>query len=272
VSAERLIALETAVAELATLYTVARGFAALRAAADATLLPKLISLGSHLRGLLRASRLNEEEVEHAARSIVALRSEWRRQLEALRAGAPYQNARAALAGNRQQELAGLIPHVLAGLSALRPAPDLYFPVSPSSAHRRPGSSPFLNVGACADKILQLLADGITPDAGDTEWWERDWPSISGATGPAALDTPISLRLAAGDIDVAVFAVLDTPAVRIFAPRLRAPMSITLAEVATDEWWEAYEDSYPVFRDALARELEARAATVSIGEVESGGDR
>ena len=50
-SAEQLIALEAAQAELGTLYAVARSFTALHARAEAELLPHLVGLGRRLRGL-----------------------------------------------------------------------------------------------------------------------------------------------------------------------------------------------------------------------------
>jgi hypothetical protein len=265
VSAEQLIALEAAIAELGTLYAAARSFTALQPRAEAELLPRLLSLGRQLRSLVRTVQLTEQEIERAAQEIRSIRSAWQLELERLRASPEYQRALAALAAGRQDELAQLIPHVFAGLSALRPAPDLYFPVSPSTGRRRPGFSPFLNAGECADKILCTLREGIEPSEGTGEWWETDFPAIPCAANPAALESPIALRLAAVDVEVAVFAVLDDPGLKIFTPRLRAPMSIALGSEATDEWWEAYEDSYATFREALDRELAARGHVVSAND-------
>ena len=55
-SAEQLIGLEAAQAELGTLYAVARSFTALHARAETELLPYLVGLGRRLRGLLRQAR------------------------------------------------------------------------------------------------------------------------------------------------------------------------------------------------------------------------
>ncbi len=264
-SAEQLIALEAAQAELGTLYLVACGFSALRTRAEAELLPRVDGLGRRLRRLLRTAQLSDDAVEAAAREVLELRSAWQADLERVRTSAVYQRALAALTEDRQDELRTLIPHVLAGLRLVSPAPPLYFPVSPSSGRRRPGSSPFLSPPECAERIVRLLAEGYEPEAGGTEWWEREFAFISCADHPAALETPISLRLASGDVRVGVFTANHDLGLRIFTPRLRAPMSIVLAADATDEWWEAYQDSYREFRTALERELTTRGYTVSVVE-------
>ncbi len=268
VSAEQLIAIEAALGELSTLYAVARGFTALQARAESELFPSISALGRRLRGLLRTAQLTPEQIDAAAREMVALGSQWRVELEQVRAAAVYQQARAALAADRQAEIADLIPQIVAGVRRLHPAPPLYFPVSPSAGRRRPGASPFLSATECADRILRLLEEGITPEGGGTEWWECDLPFLSAADTPTALDTPVTLRLASPDSTLAVFAEADEPLVRIFTPRLRAPMSIVLAREATDEWWEAYEDSYHSFRDALREELAARGHLAAIDGGES----
>jgi hypothetical protein len=263
VSAEQLIALEAAQAELGTLYTVARSFTALEAQAEADLLPRLSALGSQLRMLLRSSRLGEREIEQAAEQIHSLRTRWRSRLDEVRTSAAYQRALGALTRDSQGELAELIPQVFSGLRLVHPVPALYFAVSPSTGRRRPGASPFLGAAECADRILQILADGISPDGSGAEWWEHELPSISCADSPAALDTPVSLRLVGADAPAAVFAVVDQPSFRIFTPRLQAPMSIALAADETDEWWQAYEQSYRSFRDALQRELALRGHQAAI---------
>lgn len=263
---ERLIALEAAQAELGTLYAVARGFAALHLRAEAELLPRILRLGSHLRGLLRAARLSDDDIDAAACEILHLRTSWRAELEQVRASVVYQRAATAFAADQQDELAELIPHIFAGLRLMRPAPSLYFPVSPSTGRRRPGSSPFLSAAECADAILRALSDGLEPGRNGAEWWDHELPSISCADGAASLETPIALCLAASDVRVAVFTAGDELGLRIFTPRLHAPMASVLAAEATDEWWEAYEDSYRDFRDALQRELAARGHTASIGSV------
>ena len=262
-SAEQLIALEAAQAELGTLYVVARGFTALHTRAEAELLPQLASLASRLRRLVRTSDLTDNEIDAAAREISALRTRWRAELEEVHASTVYQRALAAVAADRQDEIASVIPQVLAGLHLVRPAPPLYFPVSPSSGRRRPGASPFLSAAECADSILHIVTDGYEPESGGNEWWERELPSIGCADSAAALETPIMLRVDASDVHVAVFGVGDDPGFRIFSPQMRAPFSIVLEADATDEWWEAYQDSYRTFRDALQRELAARGHRATI---------
>ena len=263
-SAEQLIALEAALAELGTLYAAAKGFTALQPQAEAELLPRLISLGSNLRSQLRRTQLTQDRIDAVAPDIIALRSKWRLQLESVRTSTAYQQARAALAADDQDDLAVAIPQVFAGLQCVRPAPSLYFPVSPSAGRRRPGSSPFLSAAECAERLVQLLTGGLSPEEATDEWWERDLPSIRCADAIQALETPMALRLAAADVGVAVFAADDEPSFRVFTLRLRAPFSVVLSAEATDEWWEAYDDSYRSFRTALQQELAARghAAVVS----------
>ena len=261
-SAEQLIALEAALAELSVLYAAARNFTALRQRAEAELLPRLLALGSELRGLLRAAQLSSAEIDRAAREIVALGGDWRAALDGVRRSAVYAAARAAFAADHQPEIVALVPQLFAGWTAVCPAPTLYFPVSPSTGRRKAGSSPFLSVPECADRVMRMLRAGIEPEDEGTEWWESELPSILCADAAGALDTPIALRLAANDVHVTVFASMDEPTLRIFTPRLHAPMSVVLATEATDEWWYAYEDSYRAFRKALEQELRARGIDVS----------
>jgi hypothetical protein len=262
-SAEQLIALEAAQAELGALYAVARTFSALHARAEGELLPQLTNLGSRLRGLVRNARLTEDQISAAAREILSVRTVWRAALEQVRASTAYQETLAAFTADRQDALAESIPRIFAGVHRVRPPAALYFPVSPSSGRRGPGQSPFLSAADCADRILHLRADGCQPDAAGIEWWERELPAIGCAEDLTDLETPIALQLPAADVHVAVFAVDDDPSFRIFTERLRGPFAIVLAAEATDEWWEAYQDSYRDFREAVQRELAARGYGVSI---------
>jgi hypothetical protein len=263
VSAEQIIALEAALTDLSDLYSVARGFTALQARAEAELLPQIHALGTRLRSLVRRRQLSEAAIGRTATEILALAALWRSELDGVRGSPVYQQAVRAVAGGRQAELADVVPQVLARLRVVQPTPTLYFPVSPSTSRRRPGASPFLSPAACGDTILQLLAGGIRPDPGATDWWERELPSIMCADTPAGLDVPIGLRLAAAAVRVTVFAETDAPTLRVFTGHLHAPMSVVLARDATDEWWEAYQDSYRVFREALAQALAAHGQTVTI---------
>lgn len=262
-SAERLIALEAALTELGALYAAAKTFTPLQPRADTELLPRLITLGSNLRSRLRNAQLTQDEIDVVARDIVALRSTWRGELDRVHASATYQQARTALAHDRQDELGRLIPQLFAGLALVRPAPALFFPVSPAAGRRRPGSSPFLGPVECADHIVELLSGGLAPEENRADWWEDELPSLSCADAMAVLDTAIALRLSAADVRVAVLAAAGEPGFRVFTPRLRAPLSVVLAAAATDEWWEAYDDSYRSFRDALQHALAARGHTVAI---------
>jgi hypothetical protein len=267
VSAEQIIALEAALTDLSDLYSIARGFMALQARAEAELLPQLNAMGARLRHLVRTGHLDNAAIEGTATEILACATRWRTALDELRGSPAYQQAVHAVAGDRQAELAEVIPLVLARLRIVQPTPSLYFPVSPSAGRRRPGSSPFLSPSDCADKIMQLLADGIVSEPEAVDWWESELPSLTCADTPAGLGTPIALRLAAAEVRVAVFAETDAATLRIFTTRLRAPMSVLLARDATDEWWKAYQDSYRTFRDALQQQLMARGQTAAIEGLE-----
>ena len=262
-SAEQLIALEAALAELSSLYTVAKGFAALQRRAESELLPRVSTLGARLRGLLRTAQLTDDAIDVAAREILALGWQWRVELEHLRASAAYQRALQAWAADRQDELARVIPGIFAGMPLVSRLAAVYFPVSPSVHRRRPGASPFLSAADCAERIIETLQEGIVPEAGGTEWWERELRFISCADAADALETPIALRVDAVEARVAIFAAPEEAALRIFTPRLRAPMSVVLAAEATDEWWQAYQDSYRSFRDSLQQELAARGRGAAI---------
>ena len=254
VSAEQLIALEAALTELSNLYGAASGFAVLRARAEHELLPELLSLGSTLRHRVRAAELSNREVDRAAQEILALRSRWQAHLQEVRASAVYQEGQRALASDRQADLERLLPQILAGVHAVQPVPTLFFPVSAASGRRRVGSSPFLSATECARRIERTLAAGLQPEESGEEWSERDWPCILCAEDPGALDTPIALQVEGTDVDAVVFAVAHDPMLRIYTPRLHAPMSVVLAADVGDEWWQAYEDSYQAFRTALQSAL------------------
>lgn len=268
-SAEQIIALEAALTDLSNLYSLARGFTALQVRAEAELLPQINVLGARLRRLVRTRQLGEAAIDRTATEMLALAALWRSELEGVRRSPVYQQAVSAVAGNRQAEVADVIPQVLARVRVIQPTPTLYFPVSPSTGRRRAGASPFLSPAACADKILQLLTDGVEPDPAVTDWWERELPSIMCTDTPAGLDAPIALRVAAADVRATVFAEIDAATLRVFTPHLYAPMCVVLARDAEDEWWEAYQDSYHVFRDALQQELAARGRVVTVGD--EGGD-
>lgn len=249
-------------AELSTLYSVAKSFADLRQRAEDAFLPDLLDLGTRLRGLLRRARLGAAEVERAAEDVLRLRSQWQGALEALRASPAYQSALRAWAANDQAGLAAEIPRVFAGVQVVQPVPTLFFPVSPSSGRRRPGASPFLSAGDAAQRIMGLLAAGLEPEASGSDWWDCELAYIAAADELGGLDTPIALRMAPADCDVAVFCCRDDPSFRLFTPRLQARLTVVLAAEAGDEWWQAYDESYASFRQRLHTELEKGGVRLS----------
>lgn len=265
-SAEPLIALEAAVSELGGLYTAARDFVSLRDAAEHELLPRLLELGRRLRALLRAARLTEREIDDAARDIVALRSEWEAKLQEVHESPLYRRALDAIAANRQKDLPELLPKLLSGLHVLHPTPLLFFPVSVSSGRRRPGTSPFLDVGDLVGRLVDAMDQGLCAEQSLEGGWESDLPSLACALEPHTLDTPVSLQLQPGAANAAglhVFERSETFAHFVFTKHLLAPLSVVLAAEATDSWWETNELPYPEFRDDIAAELRRRGRTVAV---------
>jgi hypothetical protein len=264
VSAEQLIALEAAVAELGNLYTVARTFAALQVRAEAELLPQVEKLGGRLRRLVRREALSQAEIDKASAEVLTLRARWRTALDDVRHSAEYEQALAAYAADRQLQLVQLIPLVFASLRLIAPPAALYFPVSASSRRRRPGSSPFLSPADCAERIAAMQAGGLVPEAGEGPWWECEMPFLACGDSPSALETPIAVRVAREDMRAALFAEGGDLVYRIYTPRLQVPLTAVLATEASDEWWEAYDDSYETFRRLLREELHRRQVPVAEG--------
>ena len=248
-------------AELGTLYAVAKSFASLRQAAEEEFLPRLLQFGTRLRRLLRQARLSAAEVERAATEVVELRSHWRAALEQVRASPSYQAALRAWTADDQDRLAEEIPRVFKHMCLLHPVTSLFFPVSPSSGRRRPGASPFLSAGAAAERISHVLANGIEPDSDGADWWDQELQYISATDEPNGLDTPIALQVTPADCHVAVFGGGDDAGLRIFTPCLQTRLTVVLAPEAGDEWWQAYDESYTAFRQRLCAELERRGIRV-----------
>lgn len=261
-SAEHLIALEAALMELGKLYAVGSTFAARNAEAQEELLPALLELGATLRGLHRTANLSPAEIDRASLEIIRLRTAWRAALDEVRSSAVYQAALTAWAADDQAALARLVPCIFAGVRLVQPAGAVLFPLSPTSGRRRPGMAPFLSVAACVDRIMHGLSAGIEPERSGAEWWEWELPYLVCAETLSALDTPIALRWAVPDSSVALFAIADQPTYRLFTPCLHAPLDVVLAADATDEWWQAYDQSYASFRQALYTELAARGLAVA----------
>jgi len=260
-STEALIGLEAAMAELGTLYTTARGFTPLVAAAETEMLPRIAALGAQLRRWVRGRALDAAAIDAASLEVLQLRADWHARLEAVRASAEYAAARAAVAADRQDELAVAIPRLLAGLRAVAPVPPLFVPVSVSTGRRRPGTSPFLSPAEAAERISGLVREGIAASGAGAAAWEQDLPSVSCADDPSALETPVAVRVDAAALRATVFAVDGSPLYRVFTPRPLAAGPVWLAADPSDAWWEAYEVSYDVFRTTLGRELTARGVPV-----------
>jgi hypothetical protein len=257
------MALEAAVAELGALYTVARTFTVLATRAEGELLPRVTDLGSRMRAAVRRGQLGPSDIDAASAEVLDVRAEWRAALAAVRASPPYQRALAAFAADRQEELATLIPQIFVGLRPAQVGGDLYFPASVSTGRRRPGHSPFLGAAECAEHVLALLAGGLVPESGGPDWWDQDLPFLACADTPAAFDTPLCMRLRRTPGAPAVFATQDEPTLRVYTPRLQAPMVPVLAAEATDEWWNAYAGSYTAFREGLRSALAARGVEAQV---------
>jgi hypothetical protein len=249
--------LEAAVAELGSLYTVARTFTALEMRAESELLPRVAALGRRLRGLVRRAQLSQADVDAASAEVLSVRAQWRAALEGVRSSAIFGRALAAFAAGEQDELARLLPLIFARLRRVHPTALLYFPLSLSTHRRRPGQNPFLGAAESAERVTEALGNGLAPEVAGSEWWERELPFLSCAETPAAFDGPLTLAADLSDAAIAVFAPEDEAAFRIFTPRLRVPMTPVLAAEASDEWWNAYAESYDRFREALRSTLAAR---------------
>jgi hypothetical protein len=261
VSLEQILGLNAALTELSDLYVRVRRFALLRAGAELAFLPALTTLGRRLRTLARSGQLGDETVAEAAREILALSAQWSSELQRVRETPEYRRARAASASDDQRTLAAVIPLVFAGLQLLPSPPVLYAPFSPSSGHRKPGTSPFLTPLACAEKILGLLQDGLEPESEPGAWWQQDLPAFTCVDDPAGVDTPIALSFDPAASGRAVFEHAEEQTCVVFARRLAGPFSVALSNEADDEWWTAYDGSYSEFRDMLERELQERGCRV-----------
>lgn len=271
VGAEHLIAFEAALAELSGLYLVAKDFRPLRARAETELLAATSELGARLRRCVRQGNLDERAVDAAARDIAALRQEWRQALEALRASDLYQSCLSAYGTQDHARLIALIPLLFAECDHAPAPPPLYYPLSPSSGRRRPGSSPFLTPAACATRIAQLRDDGIAAESSGTEWWETELVPLTLARDPAAFDTPLALRFVPGQMHASVFRMGGGEVFRVYAARLRVPFHVVLQDEVDDEWWQAFAGTYATWRTALADELRTREIAASVQAEEGAPD-
>jgi hypothetical protein len=268
VSAEHLIALEAALAELGALYTAARTFTPLAEAAERELLPQLSTFSSHLRALNRSGEMAQDDVDAASQRILDLRTAWRGRLDGVRSSSTYRQTADALRRDEQSALAVLIPQLFARLEVAQPPARLYFAISAAVRRRGAGSSPFLSPAECADKIGAAVRDGLRPFTHGGEFWDEDLPSLPGAASFADIDSPFAVSVAGAALKVTVFADDSDLGYRVFAPRLSGELSVAIAAEADDEWWQAFEQSYREFRDELCAELTRRAIDHAVVDRES----
>lgn len=272
--AREIIGLEAALGELGELYGGAKRFRALGAQAEGELLPRIEAIAAHLRSLVRQDTLDASSVDAAAAEISALRARWQNALDEVRAGDAYRAALEAWHAGRQDRLRELLPAVLAGLQAVDPPPRLFLGVSLSSGRRRPGTSPFLAPREAAEKVEAIRRQGIPvdenqrvrPGAAVDDWWDAELAHHELYDDQDAVESPLALTYAGPELGLPVFAVAGELGFRLFRlyPRvLAAPFSIALRAEAEDEWWQALEEPYAAFRDALAAELRARGFAVEI---------
>lgn len=255
-----IIGLQAAVAELGELYGIAKGFKALQVAAESELLPRTEAIASRLRSLVRHDQLDQVAVDDAAAEISDLLGRWEDALEELHASPTYRTVLDAWQAGDHRALVDLLPRVFAGLRPVATPPRLFRGFSVSSGRRRPGTSPFLTARAAADKIAALRREGIrVEDGGD--WWDAELAHLMLFDDPAATDNPVALCFRAEQLGVPVFCVDGDPAYRIYSRELHAPFSVVLEREAEDEWWQASEEPYAAFRDALAAELRTRGIDV-----------
>lgn len=259
-SAEEIIALETAVRDLARLYESAVLFAALRQRAEEELFPRMSRLGALLRQHLRDTRLGPSQIQATAAELHELTGQWRAAIESTRADPTYTSAVSAFRSDDQDTLGQLLPRLFAGLTWTPPPAALYYPVSLAAPRRRPGAPPFLTPEAAAEKAA-AYRDGIDPIPASDAWWDQDLPFVSLGDDPTSLDAPLLLELDLGNRPLSVFTTDTELTLRVYTPRLRAPFSAYLAKEPDDEWWEA-AGSYAEFRQQLRAELAARAIEVA----------
>lgn len=260
-SAEQLIALEAILADLSALYPVARSFRPLVDSAEGELLPFLGRLGGRLRQLRRRGGLDDEAVAATSTEILATAAHWNEELDRVQRSPLYGAALAALRDDQQKTLGELIPELLTGYSRIQTPRPLYFPMAITAGRRRPGASPFLHPKAAAEQIIATAATGIRPQAEPGPWWESELPTIVCAADPAALATTVALVCATPPSELSVFALEQESTLRILTPLVGGPFSVVLASEAEDEWWEAYEDDYALFRQRLQTALEEHGLQV-----------
>jgi hypothetical protein len=255
-SAERLIALEHAMADLSRRYTAARIFRSLAVRAEGEWLPRIAELGRELRKLARQGGIAEADLKPVATTILALATDWEAALQAVRSSSLYEEARTAVASGDVPATQQLLPQLFTDMEPVRASTALYLPFEPSSGRRKPGHSPFLSPAECAQRLQALRTAGVGAEVHGDDWWEQDFPYIACALTPADLEQPIWLRADTVDLPLALFAAHRGTTHRLYTRRLEAPLSVGLEPEAGDEWWLAYERSYADFRSRLIAELQS----------------
>lgn len=263
--AERLVALEAALAELGGLYTTARNFAPLEPRAENELLPQLTALAARLRVLHRTDRMSQADIDAASREILDLRASWQSALQGVREMPTYRAAVDAHGRDDQAALARLIPRIFAGIQVVEPATQLYFGISAAIRRRGPGTSPFLSAEACADKIASTVREGLAPRPEGGDWWDTDLPSLSCVDTATALDTPFGVRLDGRALRATLFGSDNDLGYRLYTPRLTGAFGVVIAHEAEDEWWQAFEQPYREFRQDLGMRLTARGVEFELNE-------
>jgi len=249
VSAQELIALETAMRDLARLYESALVFAALRPRAEAELLPRMNDLGSFIRGRLRAQSFDARVLQSTAEELHRLSDMWQKAIDAMRDTPEFRDAVAAFDRDDQTRLRSLLPQVFAGLvSRDFDPPTLYYALSLAAPRRRPGARPFVNAADAAARIARCQT-GIEPDAGDA-WWETALRHVTLAEDCELLDAPVALAFDLRSTNYALLSAAGEPTLRIYTPSLRAPFRVVIDREPHDDWWEAATEPYAVFRDEL----------------------
>lgn len=262
-SAEQLIGFEAALHELGVLSEAARRFAPLHAAAEADLLPRLREIGALLRSALRRDQWDEALVDAVAREIVVLRDRWQAELEMVRAGAVYRQALAAWKTDRLDELADVVPVLMADARRVADPPVLFAGVPVTTGRRRPGADALAAADECANRIAEYGRDGIESGGGTGPWWDVELAGVYFVDDPDALETPVALRIDTAGCRVPVFTDGTESGFCVYARTLRVPFSVTLPATVEDEWWAVFEGAYDRFRAALVERLRARGIPADV---------
>lgn len=261
-SAEYLIALETALAEAGELYSVAVSLLPLREEAEEKLLPRLEGIGAELRRSARGSGLTPTDIERVAAELAALRDDWLRRFDELRSSRLYRETLDARRRDDGAALARLLPRLLADLTFEEDPPPLFAPFSPVAGRRHGGSPPFLSPEECAARIAAVYDEGLRAATGEA-WWDSDLPGIDLSADAGLLDTPIALRFDPADLPAAVFRWETTNSFRVYADRVRGRFEVVLQPHSDDEWWAAADPPWETYRDRLRELLRVRAIPSSV---------